>query len=64
MNRDASFIGRVKAANSSDEVVYNAKEQGHNISVTEIPAKQLEQIGEGGECVGRSVDISVENLFL
>ena len=45
----------------------NAKEQGHDFSiehVNEITAKQLEQIGGGGECVERSVGISVENLLL
>lgn len=64
---DTSLQGKLKDAKSSDEVVSIAKEHGHVFSVehiNQVRADQLERIAGGGECIERTVCISVENSLL
>ena len=64
---DSNLQQKLKAANSSEEVVSIAKEHGHNFTVehiNEIRQDQLEKIAGGGECVERTVCISVENSLI
>ena len=64
---DSNLREKLKAANSAEEVVSIAKDHGHNFTVehiNEIRQDQLEKIAGGGECVERTVCISVEDSLL